>query len=77
MEKHDLRHEFPQFEDAIHNLKINDGHFRSLFDQYEDVNHKIHGLETTGVYTDEELNLMRSERLQLKDKLYEILISQN
>ena len=45
--------------------------------EYEYVNHKIHGLETTGVYTDEELNLIRSERLQLKDKLYEILISQN
>lgn len=77
MEKHDLRHEFPEFEEKIHNLKISDNHFKKLFDQYEEVNHKIHGLETTEVYSDMELNQLRSERLHLKDQLYEVLTSKN
>ena len=75
MEKHDLHHEFPQFEDKIHDLKMTDNHFRKLFDEYEDLNHKIHGVETTGLFTDDELNDMRSKRLHLKDELYEMLKS--
>lgn len=75
MEKHDLHHEFPQFEDKIHDMKMNDNHFRRLFDEYEDLNHKIHGVETTGLFTDDELNDMRSKRLHLKDELYEMLKS--
>ena len=75
MEKHDLHHEFPQFEERIHDLKISDNHFRKLFNEYEDVNHKIHGIESTGVFTDDELNEMRLKRLHLKDELYEMLKS--
>lgn len=75
MEKHDLHHEFPQFEDKIHDMKMSDNHFRKLFDEYEDLNHKIHGVETTGLFTDDELNDMRSKRLHLKDELYEMLKS--
>jgi len=73
MEKHDLHNEFPQFEDKIHEMKTNDTHFRKLFDEYEDLNHKIHGVESTGLFTDDELNEMRSRRLHLKDELYDIL----
>ena len=75
MEKHDLHHEFPQYEDKIHTMKMSDNHFRKLFDEYEDLNHKIHGVETTGLFTDDELNDMRSKRLHLKDELYEMLKS--
>lgn len=75
MEKHDLHHEFPQFEEKIHDLKMNNNHFKKLFNDYEDLNHKIHGIETTGVFTDEELNDMRSKRLHLKDELYEMIKS--
>ena len=75
MEKHDLHHEFPHFEDKIHTMKMNDNHFRKLFDEYEDLNHKIHGVESTGLFTDNELNDMRSKRLHLKDELYEMLKS--
>ncbi len=34
MEKHDLRHEFPEFEQKIHDLKVVDNHFRRLIDDY-------------------------------------------
>jgi len=73
MEKHDLHHEFPEFDTKIHSLKVNDNHFKKLFDVYEELNHKIHGVESTGVYTDEELTSMRTNRLSLKDELYELL----
>ncbi|MBA4135475.1 MAG: GTP-binding protein, partial [Flavobacterium sp.] len=32
MEKHDLLHEFPQYQEKIHELKVSDAHFRKLFD---------------------------------------------
>lgn len=75
MEKHDLHHEFPQFEEKIHDLKMNDNHFKKMFNEYEELNHKIHGVESTGVFSDDELNTMRSRRLHLKDELYEMLKS--
>lgn len=73
MKKHDLQHELPEFDEKIHALKISNNHFRKLFDAYEELNHKIHGIETTGVFSDDELNEMRAERLALKDELYGIL----
>jgi uncharacterized protein YdcH (DUF465 family) len=74
MEKHDLRHEFPEHEEKIHELKVSNHHFKKLFDAYHDVNNEIHriesGAETT---TDEVLNELRMKRVHLKDELYEML----
>jgi uncharacterized protein YdcH (DUF465 family) len=74
MEKHDLRHEFPEHEEKIHELKVSNHHFKRLFDDYHDVNNEIHriesGAETT---TDEVLNELRMKRVHLKDELYEML----
>lgn len=74
MEKHDLRHEFPEHEEKIHELKVSNHHFKKLFDEYHDVNNEIHriesGAETT---TDEVLNELRMKRVRLKDELYEML----
>jgi uncharacterized protein YdcH (DUF465 family) len=39
---HDLHSEFPQHNDRIHELKVSDKHFRKLFDEYHDTDHKIH-----------------------------------
>jgi uncharacterized protein YdcH (DUF465 family) len=73
MEKHDLHSEFPQYDEKIHELKVSDNHFRKLFDEYHDVNKKIHHLESTSVFIDSELNTLRVKRLKLKDQLREIL----
>lgn len=70
MDKHDLHHEFPEFEDRIHDLKINDNHFKKLFDEYHNVNKDIHRIESTEVFTDSELNVLRSRRVNLKDEIY-------
>ena len=75
MEKHDLHHEFPQFEQKIHDLKISDNHFKRLFDEYHELDKEIYRIETGVENTsDEFLNKLRFKRVDLKDELYNILI---
>ena len=73
-EKHDLVHELPEYRDAIHELKMNNQHFSKLFDEYHDIDHEIHRIET-GVTTtsDEYLNERKKVRLQLKDELFQMI----
>jgi uncharacterized protein YdcH (DUF465 family) len=73
-EKHDLVHELPEYRDAIHELKMNNQHFSRLFDEYHDIDHEIHRIET-GVTTtsDEYLQERKKTRLQLKDELFQMI----
>ncbi|MEE4202862.1 MAG: YdcH family protein [Halieaceae bacterium] len=73
-EKHDLHHEFPEFKDAIHELKMNNAHFAKLFDQYHEVDHEVHRIEN-GVETpsDEYAEERKKTRLHLKDELFAML----
>jgi len=74
MEKHDLRHEFPQFEQKITELKTSNHHFRSLFEQYQKVNNQIYRIEmNVEVHSDELLNALRHERVNIKDQIFVIL----
>jgi uncharacterized protein YdcH (DUF465 family) len=74
LEKHDLHHEFPEFEAEIHHLKMNDNHFMRIFNDYHEVNQEIHrieqGVENT---SDEYLEQKKKERLQFKDELFVML----
>ena len=40
-EHHDLHHEFPEFKDTIHQLKMSNHHFTRLFDEYHKVNREV------------------------------------
>jgi len=73
-EKHDLVHELPEYRDTIHNLKMTNQHFARLFDEYHEIDHEIHRIET-GVETtsDEYLDNKKKQRLNLKDKLFLII----
>ena len=76
LEKHDLHHEFPEYHDAIHTLKVSDPHFASLFAQYHELDHEVHRIETGAENTsDSYLEARKKERLRLKDALYQILRS--
>ena len=76
MNQHDLKHEFPELEDKIHELKIGNNHFKKLFDEYHDANKEIHRIETGAEVTkDEVLTDLRKRRLHLKDELYAMLTS--
>lgn len=74
VEKHDLIHEMPESKEAIHHLKTNDNHFRNLFDEYHEVEHDIHRFETGAENTsDEHLEDLKKQRLNLKDQLFHII----
>lgn len=73
-DNHNLIHEFPEKAEKIHELKISDAHFRKLFDEYHDVDHHIHRIETDAEpTTDQHLNELRLQRVHLKDQLNEYL----
>lgn len=74
MERHDLVHEFPEHTDKIHELKQSDAHFRKLFDEYNEMEHEIHRINTdTEVVTDGHAHELKAKLLFLKDELYAIL----
>ena len=74
IQKHDLHHEFPEFNDEIHHLKMNDNHFARLFSEYHEVDHEVNrieqGVENT---SDEYLDGKKKQRLRLKDELFVML----
>lgn len=74
LEKHDLVHELPEHREKIRELKMNNGHFSRLFSQYHDVDHAVHRIETGVENTsDEELEVLKKERLHLKDQLFDMI----
>ena len=73
-EKHDLLHEFPEHRDRIRDLKMNDGHFARLFDQYHDVEHEVHGIENDSEAASYDyLEERKKLRLNLKDQLFQMI----
>lgn len=74
IEKHDLHHEFPEFEQEIRQLKMSDGHFARLFKEYHELDHEVRrieeGVETT---SDEYLETKKIARLHRKDELFSML----
>ncbi|MFD2167383.1 YdcH family protein [Thalassotalea euphylliae] len=73
-EKHDLHHEFPEFKDAIRELKMTDAHFARLFKEYHELDHEVIRIETGVENTsDEYLEQRKKLRLQHKDALFGML----
>ncbi|MGV3698009.1 YdcH family protein [Flavobacterium sp.] len=76
MEKHDLLHEFPEYQDKIHELKLEDPHFRKLFDEYDEVEHEIRrfnsGAESA---SDTIIHARKAKLLHIKDAIFSILAS--
>lgn len=73
-EQHDLHHEFPEHNDKIHELKMKGGHFRRLFDDYDELAHEMvriqQNIETP---SDDFIENLKVKRLRLKDQLYAII----
>lgn len=71
MEKHNLLNEFPEFKGIIHQLKVEDNHFRKLFDEYHELEHRIHNINTgQEVIIDEHTHELKAKLLHLKDEIY-------
>ena len=70
-ESHDLHHEFPEYNERIHELKMSDGHFKRLFDEYDEIVHQILRVEQNiETPSDDVMEEMKKQRLHLKDQLY-------
>ena len=71
---HPLIEEFPEHKDAIHELKMNNAHFRRLSHEYEGIDKSIvraeQGIE---VVNDDYLESIKKERLHLKDMIYRMI----
>jgi uncharacterized protein YdcH (DUF465 family) len=74
MEKHDLLHEFPEYQEKIHQLKVENHYFRKLFDEYHELDHQLLRMKTgVEVVTDEALKELKAKSLHLKDELYKMI----
>jgi len=74
VEHHDLHHEFPEFNQEIHDLKMNDRHFARLFEEYHDMDREVRKIEDGAeAASDERLEELKLRRLHLKDELYTML----
>ncbi|WP_333600794.1 YdcH family protein [Flavobacterium sp.] len=71
MEKHDLLHEFPEYKEKIHELKISDSTFRKLFDDYHEIEHQIHRINMgSEIANDQFTHELKAKLLFMKDEIY-------
>jgi len=76
VEHHDLHHEFPEFSDAIHKLKVSNHHFAKLFTEYHELTDRVEQLESQDVPVDDfTIEEMKKKRVKLKDELYAMLVA--
>lgn len=74
IEHHELAQEFPEHKEAIHDLKVNNAHFKKLFTEYHEVDRHVYRIEAQNeVVTDEHLEDLKKERVKLKDELYKMI----
>ena len=73
-EHHDIAHEFPEYKDRIHGLKMSNPEFAALYRQYQEIDKEIYRIEEqietpSDTYTEE----LKKKRVLLKDRLYAML----
>ncbi|SAK55658.1 hypothetical protein AWB77_01644 [Caballeronia fortuita] len=65
---------FPEYRDLISRLKSEDGHFSRLFERHNELDHRIHNMETGVTPADTfTIESLKKEKLMLKDKIYVVL----
>ena len=73
---HPLVEEFAEYRDQIHDLKLNNAHFRRLAHEYEGIDKSIFRAEQgIEIVNDDYLDSIKKERLHLKDLIYSMLRS--
>jgi uncharacterized protein YdcH (DUF465 family) len=64
-----------QYEDIIPAIKESNSHFATIFEKHEELNKKIDEIEAgRGHAEQEELEVMKKEKLKLKDEAYAIIV---
>ncbi|MDR9827679.1 YdcH family protein [Vibrio sp. FNV 38] len=74
-EVHSLSNDFPEYEDAINQLKKSDEEFLNGVKEYDAIDKKIRVLELNGSpIGDEYMHQLKHDRAVLKDALYKRLV---
>ena len=66
---------FPEYRDLISKLKQEDAHFARIFDEHNELDDKISGLENnpvTSVTAQDEIDALKVKKLALKDQLFQL-----
>ena len=72
--QHELAQKFPEKTDLIHELKTGNPHFSKLFDEYHDLNRRIHRIESRGTDRSREtMKELKLHRIALLDELTTML----
>lgn len=67
---HAIHEEFPDHADRIHQLKMTDGHFARLLQEYDAINDRVAGAESRQSPMSEEAEGdLRRRRAMLKDEI--------
>lgn len=67
---HAIHEEFPGDADRIHQLKMTDGRFARLLQEYDDINDKVAGAESRQApMSDDAETDLRKRRAMLKDEI--------
>jgi hypothetical protein len=70
----DLREEFPEAVDILHQLKVRDAHFATLAERYHDLNREIHRIESDlEPASDARAEALKKQRLALLDDISAIV----
>ena len=71
---HDLRNEFPDAVEVLHQLKLTNTHFSTLADRYHDVNREIHRIESeVEAASDARTEELKKQRLALLDEISQLV----
>ena len=70
----DLREEFPEAVDVLHQLKVHNAHFATLAERYHDLNREIHRVESDlEPGSDARVEALKKQRLALLDDISAIV----
>lgn len=67
---------FPEYRDLISKLKTEDARFAKLFEKHNDLDHQIKNLEANYA-ADSDVEVLKKEKLKLKDEIYTLLKKYN
>lgn len=74
VEHHPLLKEFPEYRERIHQLKVDDEHFRTLFEEYHELDKAVYRMdENIEPVSDAVMEETKKRRLAVKDELYTML----
>lgn len=68
---------FPEYRDLIAKLRQDDPRFEKIFNQHNELDHKIIRMEknaATAIHADLDIDQLKKEKLALKDQIYNILL---